>query len=100
MYATVEGLSRGVTQLIQFSGAVPHQPDLIILDEPFAGLDTLNVELMKEIIREEQAKYWGVIRINLNVVRLLRNRRQKVWFYCFQASRLEQILRQTKSSHV
>jgi len=59
--ATVQGLSRGVTQLIQFSGALLHQPDLIILDEPFAGLDPLNVELMKEIIREEQARGASII---------------------------------------
>ena len=59
--ATVQGLSRGMTQLIQFSGALLHQPDLIILDEPFAGLDPLNVELMKEIIREEQARGASII---------------------------------------
>jgi ABC-2 type transport system ATP-binding protein len=33
-----------------------HGPDLIILDEPFSGLDPLNVQLMKEIIREQQAR--------------------------------------------
>ena len=59
--ATVQGLSRGMTQLIQFSGALLHQPDLIILDEPFAGLDPLNVELMKVIIREEQARGASII---------------------------------------
>ncbi len=59
--ATVQSLSRGMTQLIQFSGALLHQPDLIILDEPFAGLDPLNVELMKEIIREEQARGASII---------------------------------------
>ena len=59
--ATVQGLSRGMTQLIQFSGAQLHEPDLIILDEPFAGLDPLNVELMKEIIREEQARGASII---------------------------------------
>ena len=59
--ATVQALSRGMTQLIQFSGALLHQPDLIILDEPFAGLDPLNVELMKEIIREEQARGASII---------------------------------------
>ncbi len=58
---TVQGLSRGMTQLIQFSGALLHHPDLIILDEPFAGLDPLNVELMKEIIREEQARGASII---------------------------------------
>jgi ABC-2 type transport system ATP-binding protein len=59
--ATIQGLSRGMTQLIQFSGALLHEPDLIILDEPFAGLDPLNVELMKAIIREEQARGATVI---------------------------------------
>ena len=59
--AKVQGLSRGMTQLIQFSGALLHHPDLIVLDEPFAGLDPLNVELMKEIIREEQARGASII---------------------------------------
>ena len=59
--AKVQGLSRGMTQLIQFSGALLHHPDLIILDEPFAGLDPLNVELMKKIIREEQARGASII---------------------------------------
>ena len=51
----VQALSRGMTQLVQFAGALLHEPDLIVLDEPFAGLDPLNVQLMKEIIRERQA---------------------------------------------
>ncbi len=59
--AKVQGLSRGMTQLIQFSGALLHHPDLIILDELFSGLDPLNVELMKEIIREEQARGASII---------------------------------------
>ena len=50
----VEGLSRGMTQLVQFIGAIIHDPDFIILDEPFAGLDPLNVELMKELLTERQ----------------------------------------------
>ena len=50
----VEGLSRGMTQLVQFVGAILHDPELIILDEPFAGLDPLNVNLMKEMLSERQ----------------------------------------------
>ena len=50
----VEDLSRGMTQLVQFIGAIIHDPELIILDEPFAGLDPLNVELMKELLTERQ----------------------------------------------
>lgn len=50
----VESLSRGMTQLVQFCGAIIHHPDLIILDEPFSGLDPLNVNLMKELLSERQ----------------------------------------------
>ncbi|MCH8066910.1 MAG: ATP-binding cassette domain-containing protein [Chloroflexi bacterium] len=59
--AKVQGLSRGMAQLAQFAGALLHRPDLIILDEPFGGLDPLNVVLMKEIVREEQARGAAVI---------------------------------------
>ena len=50
----VGGLSRGMTQLVQFVGAILHDPELIILDEPFSGLDPLNVNLMKEMLSERQ----------------------------------------------
>lgn len=50
----VEGLSRGMSQLIQFVSAIIHEPELIILDEPFAGLDPLNVQLMKQMLFEQR----------------------------------------------
>jgi ABC-2 type transport system ATP-binding protein len=50
----VEGLSRGMTQLVQFVTALVQDPEFIVLDEPFAGLDPLNVELMKEMLLERQ----------------------------------------------
>ena len=50
----VESLSRGMTQLVQFVTAILHDPEFIVLDEPFAGLDPLNVELMKEMLSERQ----------------------------------------------
>src|ERR1043166_9057771 len=43
-------LSKGMQQKIQFITAVLHAPDLLILDEPFSGLDPINVELLKEIV--------------------------------------------------
>src|SRR5215203_46572 len=43
-------LSKGMQQKIQFITSVIHDPDLLILDEPFSGLDPINVELMKEIV--------------------------------------------------
>ena len=57
----VQELSRGMSQLVQFAGALIHEPDLIILDEPFAGLDPLNVRLIKEILREQQTRGAAVI---------------------------------------
>ena len=45
-------LSKGMQQKIQFIAAVQHDPDLIILDEPFSGLDPVNAELLKEIVLE------------------------------------------------
>lgn len=46
----VEELSKGNQQKIQFISAVIHQPKLLILDEPFTGLDPLNVEMLKESV--------------------------------------------------
>jgi ABC-2 type transport system ATP-binding protein len=43
-------LSKGMQQKIQFISAVLHDPDLIILDEPFSGLDPVNVELLKDVV--------------------------------------------------
>lgn len=45
-------LSKGMQQKVQFVLAVLHDPDLLILDEPFSGLDPINLELLKEIILE------------------------------------------------
>src|SRR3989441_5729331 len=48
-------LSKGMQQKIQFITAVLHDPDLLILDEPFSGLDPVNVKLLKEIVLELKA---------------------------------------------
>jgi len=48
----IEELSRGMGQFIQFLVAIIHDPQLIILDEPFAGLDPVNTELLKEVTLE------------------------------------------------
>lgn len=49
-------LSKGMQQKIQFIAAVMHDPDLLILDEPFSGLDPVNVELLKEVVLELKAE--------------------------------------------
>ena len=48
-------LSKGMQQKIQFINAIIHEPELLILDEPFSGLDPVNVEVLKEIILELKA---------------------------------------------
>ena len=47
LHKKVEELSKGNQQKIQFIAAVIHQPELLILDEPFSGLDPVNVEHIK-----------------------------------------------------
>ncbi|KKB41808.1 ABC transporter ATP-binding protein [Bacillus thermotolerans] len=46
----VEELSKGNQQKIQFIASVVHKPELLILDEPFSGLDPVNVELLKDAV--------------------------------------------------
>jgi len=48
----VEELSKGMQQKVQFIATVLHQPDLIILDEPFSGFDPINANLIKDEILE------------------------------------------------
>lgn len=50
MNKKVEELSKGNQQKIQFISAVIHKPELVILDEPFSGLDPINVEMLKEAV--------------------------------------------------
>lgn len=47
-------LSKGMQQKVQFIAALIHEPDLLILDEPFSGLDPVNAEVMRSIILEQR----------------------------------------------
>ena len=51
-----EELSKGMQQKIQFLAAIIHEPELIILDEPFSGLDPMNAQLLNELISELHAE--------------------------------------------
>ena len=46
----IEALSRGMSQKAQFVAAALHEPDLVIIDEPFAGLDPVNTAIIRELI--------------------------------------------------
>jgi ABC-2 type transport system ATP-binding protein len=52
----IEELSKGMQQKAQFVATVLHEPDLIILDEPFSGFDPVNAELIKDEILELNRK--------------------------------------------
>jgi len=57
----IEELSKGMAQLIQFIVTIIHEPQLIILDEPFFGLDPVNTELSKQMIVDLRNKGRAVI---------------------------------------
>jgi ABC-2 type transport system ATP-binding protein len=52
----VQELSKGMQQKIQFIGAILHEPEIVVLDEPFSGLDPINQRVLREIITELKAK--------------------------------------------
>lgn len=52
----VEDLSKGMQQKVQFIGTLLHEPDLVILDEPFSGLDPVNAQVMKDVVVEMARK--------------------------------------------
>jgi ABC-2 type transport system ATP-binding protein len=51
-----EELSKGMQQKVQFLAAIIHEPDLLILDEPFSGLDPVNMRLMRNLIQEQRQR--------------------------------------------
>jgi ABC-2 type transport system ATP-binding protein len=55
-YRKVEELSKGMQQKLQFITTLLHEPELIILDELFSGLDPLNIELIKGILMDEKRR--------------------------------------------
>lgn len=57
----VEDLSKGMQQKIQFISTILHEPDLLILDEPFSGLDPINANLIKDEILALKAKGTTII---------------------------------------
>jgi len=50
--AKIDELSRGMQQKVQFIAALIHDPDLVILDEPFSGLDPINAQALKDTVVE------------------------------------------------
>ena len=72
----VKELSKGMTQKAQFLAAIVHDPDLLIMDEPFQGLDPINTDLLKSILQEEQERGKTIILSthNMNQVEEMCNR--------------------------
>jgi ABC-2 type transport system ATP-binding protein len=57
----IEELSRGMGQIIQFIVTIIHNPEVVVLDEPFAGLDPVNTELLKRMLIDLRGKGKTVI---------------------------------------
>ncbi len=56
-----EELSKGMQQKVQFIAAVIHEPELLILDEPFSGLDPVNMRLLRDLVLDEHRRGATVI---------------------------------------
>ncbi len=56
-----EELSKGMQQKVQVLSAIIHEPDLLILDEPFAGLDPVNMRLLRDLVLEQHRRGATVI---------------------------------------
>jgi ABC-2 type transport system ATP-binding protein len=54
--AKLQELSKGMSQKVQFIGSILHDPEIVILDEPFSGLDPINQRVLREIITELKAR--------------------------------------------
>jgi len=59
--AKMDELSRGMQQKVQFIGTLLHEPELVILDEPFSGLDPINAQALKDTIVELKSRGRTVI---------------------------------------
>lgn len=57
----VSELSKGMQQKVQFAVTVLHQPDLVIVDEPFSGLDPINTQVIKELMLQMKERGTAVI---------------------------------------
>lgn len=59
--SATEEFSKGMQQKVQFAAAVIHEPEIVILDEPFTGLDPVNTRMLKELILEQRDRGCTVI---------------------------------------
>jgi ABC-2 type transport system ATP-binding protein len=57
----VESLSHGNQQRVQLAAALVHDPELLVLDEPFSGLDPIAVQTMSDVLREHAASGKAVV---------------------------------------
>ena len=63
----VEDLSKGMQQKVQFIGTLLHDPELLLLDEPFSGLDPVNAQVMKEVV-VDFARSGGTVLLSTHIM--------------------------------
>jgi ABC-2 type transport system ATP-binding protein len=63
----VSDLSKGMQQKVQFAGALQHEPELLILDEPFSGLDPVNSQVMRDVV-VEVARSGGTVLFSTHIM--------------------------------
>jgi ABC-2 type transport system ATP-binding protein len=98
-----EGLSKGTRQKVALAGALVHEPRLIILDEPFTGLDAASARLVKNVLRDRVAQGCSVIMTThiLDVAERMADRIGVMSYGRLVAEgTLEELRRQAGSGHV
>ena len=97
-----EGLSKGTRQKVALAGALVHEPRLIILDEPFTGLDAASARLVKTVLRERVAEGCSVI-MTTHILEVAERMADRIGVMCdgrlVAEGTLEDLRRQTGAGH-
>jgi ABC-2 type transport system ATP-binding protein len=97
-----EGLSKGTRQKVALAGALVHEPRLIILDEPFTGLDAASARLVKNVLRERVAEGCSVV-MTTHILEVAERMADRIGVMCdgrlIAEGTLEDLRRQAGAGH-
>jgi ABC-2 type transport system ATP-binding protein len=96
----VEDLSKGNQQKIQFIGTILHDPDFLIFDEPFSGLDPIITDMLREIILEKKEKGKVIIFSTHPIVESIENFGNTTGIRVKEVNQIQELLKLLVSNNV